>query len=158
MEYLAGILAELLLIFEDFKFWLKRRKQRNYERKHGVTRTIVLYPSQKTYIIVLLIALPLFVISGAFFLSGNVEKQNAKKLSEVASLLKHEKETSGHYPEQLETIVRNNPLLKNVHTDYWGREFFYERHSSGESYILCSLGKDGKLNTADDIKIEFKTD
>ena len=91
-------------------------------------------------------------------MTGNSEKQTLIKLSEVTSLLKHEKETSGHYPEYLETILRNNPLLNNIHKDSWGREFFYERHSSGESYVLVSLGKDGKLNTADDIKSEFSVD
>ena len=39
MKSIAGFLAELLLIFEDFKFWLKRRKQCKYERKHGLPKT-----------------------------------------------------------------------------------------------------------------------
>ena len=157
MEYLAGLLAELLLLFEDFKFCLKRRKQRKYERKNKLPKSQVLYPSQKIIMTILVIVLALFVIRGFFFLSGNPEKQTKKKLSEVSSLLRHEKQTSGHYPEQLETIVRNNPLLQNIHKDYWSREFFYQRHPSGERYILCSLGKDGQLNTADDISSEFIT-
>lgn len=78
-------------------------------------------------------------------------------LSEVAVLLDYEKETLGQYPERLETVLRKNPLLKNIHKDYWGREFYYERHSSGESYILISLGPDGMLNTEDDIFYEFET-
>lgn len=158
MEYLAGLLAEVLLIFQDFKFWIKRRKKRQYERTHGLPKTKVLYPSQKILIVVLLIGLGFFLLRGALFLSGNAKMQTTKKLSEVVLLLNHEKETSGHYPEQLETIIRNNPLLKNVNKDYWGREFFYERHPSGERYILYSLGKDGKSNTADDINSEFKMD
>ncbi|MBA6153006.1 type II secretion system protein GspG [Gelidibacter maritimus] len=81
-----------------------------------------------------------------------------KKLTEVASLLKHEKQTSGHYPEKLSTIIRNNPLHNKIDKDYWGREFFYERHPSGESFILISLGPDGNLNTPDDIAYEFSAD
>ena len=156
METLAGLFADLLLLFEDFKFWLKRKKQRGYEHEHVFPVKKGLYPSQRIYIIALIMLLPLTIITSALFFYENGEKYTAQKLLEVVSLLKHEKVTSGHYPEQLETIGRNNPLLKNVHKDYWGKKFYYERHVSGESYVLVSMGKDGKLDTADDIKSEFE--
>lgn len=160
MKSIAGFLAELLLIFEDFKFWLKRRKQCKYERKHGLPKTSVIYPSQKIMMVallfVLLIVLTFSLLRFTVYLWGNSEKQTLKRLTEVASLLKHEKMISGNYPQDLEVIVRKNPLLKNIHKDYWGREIFYERHSSGESYILISLGADGQLNTSDDIVHDFK--
>lgn len=158
MGAFAGLLAELFLLFEDFKFWLKRRKQRQFDRQHGLPKAKALYPSQRIYIIALLILLPLTLIMSSLLLSKNSKKQTEKKLSEVSSLLKHEKTSSGNYPEQLETIIRNNPLLKNVNKDYWDQEFFYERHASGESYVLISLGKDGKLSTEDDIKHQIKID
>ena len=67
MEYLAGLLAELLLIFEDFKFWKKRRKQRQYEREHNLPKTRRLYPSQKIAIVLLLILIAFFVIRNIVF-------------------------------------------------------------------------------------------
>ncbi|WP_163514645.1 type II secretion system protein GspG [Gelidibacter japonicus] len=162
MESIAGLLAELLLIFEDFKFWLKRRRQRKYERKHGLSKTSVLYPSQKIMmvglLVVLLIVLTFSLLRFTVYLWGNKETQTIKRLTEVASLLKHQKETSGHYPKELSAIIRNNPLLKNIHKDYWGQEFFYERHPSGESFVLISLGSDGLLNTSDDIAYKFEID
>lgn len=156
MEFFAGLLAELLLIFEDFKFWLKRRKQRRHERKHGLPKTSVLYPFQKIIMIALLVILTLALLRFTVYLWGKKEAQTVKRLTEVASLLKHQKETSGNYPEELSAIIRNNPLHKNIHKDYREQEFFYERHPSGESYTLISLGADGILNTADDIAYEFK--
>ncbi|WP_325452975.1 type II secretion system protein GspG [Gelidibacter sp.] len=99
----------------------------------------------------IIVGLTFYLVRFSAFLFGNAENQTLKKLTEVASLLKHEKLTSGYYPQDLEVIVRKNPLLKNIHKDYWGREFFYERHDSGESYVLISLGRDGQLNTSDDI-------
>lgn len=158
MDYFSGTLAELLLIFENLKFWKKRSKKRQYDRKHVLPKTKSRYPFQKIIILFLLILLGLFVIRVTLFFWGNAEKHTTEKLSEVVALLKHEKSTSGHYPEHLEVIIRNNPLLKNVNKDYWGREFFYERDPSGEGYVLCSLGKDGQLDTADDIHSEFRKD
>ena len=155
MEYLAGLMAEWLFIFEDFKFWRKKKKRQKGDGKKKFSIKRVLYLSQKILIGAILIILFFYVIRGVFFLSGIAKKQTAKKLSEVSFLLEHEKETTGQYPEHLESIIRNNPLLKNVHKDYWGQTFFYERHESGDCYILISLGKDGILNTADDIKSEF---
>jgi len=154
MESLAGFFAEILLIFEDFRFWLKRRKQRQHERKHGLPKSTELYPSQKIYILVLVVIIPLVVISAALFFYDIGEKRTAQKLLEITQLLEHERKTSGQYPEQLEHMIRNNPLHKNIQFDYWNHEFFYERHPSMKSYILVSLGKDGALHTKDDIKNE----
>jgi hypothetical protein len=154
MGIFAGLLAEVLLIFEDFKFWLRRKKKRRYEQQHGLPKKKMLAPSLKIISIVLVLSPILIVIRATLFLTSNAGATTVEKLSEVALLLKHEKQTIGHYPEQLNTIIRGNPLLKDVHKDDWNREFFYERHRSGESYVLGSLGKDGLLNTADDIKIE----
>lgn len=153
-----GFFADVLLIFKNVKSWVKRRKQQHYGRKLGIRVKKTLYRLQKIIGVVLVIILAYYALRGAFFLSGKAEAQTTEKLSKVVSLLEHEKETTGKYPEQLETIIRNNPLLKNVHMDYWNRAFFYERHPSGERYILYSLGKDGKPNTEDDITVELKID
>ncbi|MBO3097345.1 type II secretion system protein GspG [Gelidibacter pelagius] len=158
MGSIAGLLAELLLIFQDFKFWRNGRKQRKYEQKHRSPIKRWLRRLPKVLLLGIIIVLTFYFVRFSAFLFGNADRQTTKKLTQVASLLKHEKETSGHYPEELASIVRNNPLHKNIYKDYWGREFFYERHPSGERYILISLGADGKLNTPDDIAYEFEID
>lgn len=155
MEFLAGILADLLIIFQDIKSWLKTRREPKSERKNRKAKPKTFYRFQKMLLVALLVVLTFYFLRFTFFLFGKAEKLTVKKLSEVAVLLDHEKETLGQYPEKLETVLRKNPLLNNVHKDSWGREFYYERHASGESFILSSLGPDGKLNTADDIFYEF---
>ncbi|HUH29594.1 MAG TPA: type II secretion system protein GspG [Gelidibacter sp.] len=151
MESTAGLLADLLLIFENFKLRRKKRRQRKYERKLRSPKKRWFHRLQKILLLGIIVGLTFYLVRFSAFLFGNAENQTLKKLTEVASLLKHEKLTSGYYPQDLEVIVRKNPLLKNIHKDYWGREFFYERHDSGESYVLISLGRDGQLNTSDDI-------
>lgn len=100
-----------------------------------------------------LLFLPTLPLLGfSVLLSGNAEAETAKKLSDVAALLRHEKTTIGTYPLALASIVRYNPLLQNIHKDYRNRELHYERHSSGKGYILISPRPDGNLNTTDDIE------
>lgn len=156
MEFLAGLLADLLIIFQDFKSRLKTRRQSTFERNDKEPKTKWFHRFQKMLMVGIIIVLIFYLLRLTVFLSGNAERQTVKKLSVVASLLNHEKATLGHYPEKLESIVRKNPLLINIKKDYWGQEFFYERHASGESYILISLGADGQLNTVDDIEYELK--
>lgn len=156
MEFLAGLLADLLIIFQDFKSWFKKRRRPSSEWNHSKPKTKWFRRFQKILMVGLLVILTFYLLRVTIFLSGNAERETIKKLSVVATLLKHEKETLGHYPEKLEVVVRKNPLLKNIHKDYWGQEFYYERHASGESYILISLGADGQLDTPDDIEYEFK--
>lgn len=151
MESTVGLLTDLLLIFENFKVRRKKRKQRKYELKLKSPKKRWFYRLQKILFIGIIVVLTFYLVRFSAFLFGNAENQTLKKLTEVASLLKHEKLTSGYYPQDLGVIVRNNPLLKNIHKDYWGREFFYERHDSGEGYVLISMGPDGQLNTSDDI-------
>ncbi|WP_299395566.1 type II secretion system protein GspG [uncultured Gelidibacter sp.] len=154
MEALAGLFAEVLLIFEEFKFWLKRRKQRRYEQKHNLPPKRMWSPLLKIMVILILVVSLGFLLRANLFLHSKEEKQTTKKLSEVILLLEHEKKSTGEYPKKLSTIIRNNPLLKRVGVDYWNRDFVYTRHATGESYNLYSLGKDGVADTEDDIMID----
>ena len=67
-------------------------------------------------------------------------------------ILEKEKKKTGIYPKKLKNIIRDNPLMRNITKDYWKNEFFYEQIDNGNSYLLTSKGKDGILNTEDDIK------
>ena len=72
-------------------------------------------------------------------------------MNEIEQILENEKSSLGIYPEKLSKIIRNNPLRKNITSDYWNNEFFYEQSENGTSYVLISKGKDGILKTEDDI-------
>ena len=79
------------------------------------------------------------------------EKEN--NLPKKRMLLEAEKKQFVFYPTELKTIIRNNPLRKNITLDGWKNEFIYTISKDSLNYELISLGKDGKLNTSDDIKV-----
>lgn len=75
------------------------------------------------------------------------------KIIEIKLLLESEKKQFGYYPKELKIIIRNNPLRKNITLDGWKKEFIYTISKDSLNYELISLGKDGKLDTSDDIII-----
>lgn len=80
------------------------------------------------------------------------EKQTIEKLVALEKILANEKENIGTYPENLSEIIRNNPLRKDIIIDVWGNEYYYEQLDNGQKYKLIAKGKDGLLNTKDDVK------
>lgn len=151
MGGIAEVLAEILMIFQDFKFWIKRRQQRDCVKESEHQKKKFWAPTKHIVLILLIIIPSLFFVRIYLFLNGNSEKQTLKKLNEVVLLLEHEKQTNGTYPEQLNSIMRNNPLLRDAITDHWNREFEYCRQDSGKSYHIFSKGKDGISETEDDV-------
>ncbi len=81
------------------------------------------------------------------------QNRTEKQLLEIVDLLEKEKKDIGAYPKELKTIIRNNPLLKNVTKDQWNNEINYELSNDGLSYTLFSFGKDNTPNTDDDITL-----
>ena len=62
--WFAEIFAELLLFFEDYKFWKKKKAQRKYEKEHNLPKKTMVYPSTKIYVIALIV---LSISGGLFF-------------------------------------------------------------------------------------------
>jgi general secretion pathway protein G len=115
------------------------------------------YPSQKLsliYAIVILFFASAFVI---FKSADSPHNRTEKQLLKIARLLEKEKKDIGGYPIVLKTIIRNNPLLKEVTKDYWNNEINYQLSDDRMSCPLFSLGKDKTPNTKDDITIGNKT-
>ena len=148
---LAELIADLLLLFQDIKFWFKKRKRRKFEKEHGLPKKFMLYPSQKIMLIVFPISLILF-ISGVLLFTDSNQDSTRSKIVELAKILEKEKQDIGRYPEQIGDVVRNNPLRQNVIFDSWKQEFHYEPLNNGTEFKLQSLGSDGELDTSDDIK------
>lgn len=72
---------------------------------------------------------------------------------EISEILKLEKEQLNKYPKELNHIIRNNPLRKNITLDYWNTELVYILSKNSLNYTIISLGKDKVLDTSDDLKI-----
>ena len=106
----------------------------------------------KIGIVILIISIPLL-----FLKFNRIRNQNLastlNKVIDIKLLLESEKKQFDYYPKELKTIIRNNPLRKNITLDAWKNEFIYKISKDSLNYELISLGKDGKLNTSDDIKV-----
>ena len=148
---MPDFIAELLLLFSDIKHWFKKRQQRRYEKKHGLPKKPMPYPTGIRLLIGLfLIVLAVTVFFGLRWPQINIDR-TSEKLRETVRLLEKEKLATGNYPDQLSAIIRNDPLRKNIIFDSWDEEFYYELSASNGRYILFSKGADRKNFTEDDI-------
>lgn len=149
------ILFELILDFLinllDFQFLKDLKKKRATAKENNLPQKNKLLPSTKIFITVISITL-LFIFGLTIYkiYFGNTIKAQ-EKLNQVQILLQKEKEALGRYPNQLTEVIRNNPLHKDITIDHWGNQYYYELLANGSNYKLQSKGKDGILNTKDDI-------
>lgn len=153
----AELLAELLEWYLDIKFWFKKRKRRKFEKKHNLPKKAMWYPSQKLtviYVVLIFCSVSIFMILKYPNIDDN---RTQERMVQICQLLEKEKKDIGEYPIELKTIIRNNPLLKNVTIDEWKNEFYYKLADDGLSYNLFSFGKDKAPNTEDDITLKNLT-
>ncbi len=150
-EWIASLIGELLFWREDYKFSKRKKARREFEKENNLPKKIMIHPVWKLFGIILIIAFVAKLVIGYFFFSDYGTKKTNEKIAEIELILTEEKKSLGIYPEKLNTIIRNNPLRKNITSDYWNNEFFYEQKENGLDYILISKGKDGILKTKDDI-------
>lgn len=150
---MAELVAYILELFLDIKFWFKKKKRRRFEKENNLPKKLMIYPSDRIYILLIvfgIIGTSLFVL---FVYPSMKEKKTKEKLIEIAEILDQEKNALGTYPDVLKQIVRNNPLRKNITKDAWNNDFEYQASEDGKSYILFSIGKDATPKTEDDIKL-----
>ncbi len=149
---MLDIIAELLSWREDYKFSRRKKARRKFEKENNLPKKLMIHPLSKLVGIVLIFGLIARLVYGYFFFSDYNTKKTAEKITKIELILEDEKNSLGNYPEKLNVIIRNNPLRRNITTDFWGNEFFYKLSDNGQSYLLVSKGKDGIMNTDDDIK------
>ncbi|AUC75585.1 hypothetical protein CW732_07830 [Olleya sp. Bg11-27] len=155
MDLVAIILecfVDFYLFFLDYKFWKKKKAQRKYEKEQGLPKQLMVYPSSKIYLRVLFLLVVLtFPVCFLLFINKDQNVMN-KQMTQIHELLKAEKKQFSTYPKQLNTIIRNNPLHRNLTLDAWGNAFSYSVTEDGLEYSLVSKGADGVLNTEDDVE------
>lgn len=144
-------IGDLLFWREDYKFSKRKKARRAFEKENNLPKKLMLHPVWKLLGILFIFAFISRLVIGYFFFSDRGTKLTTQKLAEIELILENEKNAFGIYPEKLNVIIRNNPFRENLITDFWNNEFFYEQTENGYSYILISKGKDGILNTDDDI-------
>ena len=147
---MSDLLAEILELYLDFKHWFNVKKRRKFEKENKLPKSIVWHPLTKPLFWFFVISIP--ISFSLFFIFGSNNNELTKqKMKEISIILEKEKKQLGKYPEKLETIVRNNPLRKQIILDYWSSNFIYKLSKDSLNYSIISLGKDKKLNTSDDI-------
>ena len=148
---MLDIIGELLFWREDYKFAKRKKARRKFEKENNLPKKLLIHPVLKLLGIFIIFGLVTKSMVGYFFFTGLGEEKTAEKITEIKLILEKEKNSIGIYPEKLSTIIRNNPLRKNITSDYWRNEFFYERSDNGQTFILISKGRDGILKTEDDV-------
>jgi general secretion pathway protein G len=147
-----SLIVDVLELYSDIKHWFKVRKRRKFEKENKLPKKRMISPMNKIGIVILIISIPFL-----FLRLNRIRNQNfastLDKIIEIKLLLESEKKQFDFYPKELKTIIRNNPLRKNITLDAWKNEFIYKISKDSLSYELISLGKDGKLNTSDDISV-----
>lgn len=149
---MADFIALILEIYLDIKHWFKVRKRRKFEKQNNLPKKRMINPLHKIGIAVLIISIPIL------FLKINRIRNQKKtltldKIKKIKILLEAEKKKYGLYPKELNTIIHNNPLRRNIIVDGWKNEFIYTLSKDSLNYKLISRGKDEKLHTDDDIEI-----
>ena len=151
VEWITSIIGDFLFWRKDHKFRKRKKARREFEKENNLPKKLMIHPVWKLLGIFLIFFFVAKLVIGTFFFSNYGAKKTSEKINEIELILQKEKKAQGIYPEKLNTIIRNNPLRKNIILDYWNNEFFYEQKENGLSYVLFSKGKDGVVKTEDDI-------
>jgi hypothetical protein len=148
----SSLIVDILELYSDIKHWFRVKKRRKFEKENNLPRKRMISPMNKIGIVILIISLPFL-----FLRLNRLRNQNFSstfdKIIEIKIILEAEKKQFGFYPKELKDIIRNNPLRKKITLDAWKNEFVYTISKDSLNYKLVSLGKDGKLNTFDDIEV-----
>ncbi|MEO0573307.1 MAG: type II secretion system protein GspG [Bacteroidota bacterium] len=147
---MADLIAELLILFESLKFWKRKKKRREIEKGKNLPKKTMIHPTVWILLILLGLVFSFRFLYGVFFNQG--ESLTKNKIVEIGKILEDERSGMGKYPLTLDEIIRNNPLRKNLKIDAWGNDFHYRLLDNGLKYELISAGKDGIMNSKDDIK------
>ena len=147
---MPNLVIYILEIYSDIKHWFRVRKRRKFEKENNLPKKRMISPMNKIWIVILIISIPILFLRFNRFRNQNLAL-TFDKIIEIKLLLEAEKKQFGFYPNELKDIIRNNPLRKNITLDAWKNEFIYTISKDSLNYKLISIGKDGKLNTSDDI-------
>lgn len=153
-ELIASFVGDLLFWREDYKFSKKVKKRRKFEEENNLPRKFMMHPVLQLLLIIFGILLVLRFTTLFFRSNFYGDNKTKEKLNKIVLLLEDEKRVVGKYPDKLTDIIRNNPLRKDIHLDYWKNEFIYKIVNDEQSFSIKSKGKDQKINTSDDIKLD----
>jgi general secretion pathway protein G len=104
--------------------------------------------SLASILVVVLLSVGIFKLGSSAF----SEEETEKKCMNTVEYLNKYKSHSGSFPSDLEKMTGNSPARREWIKDGWGNPIIYSVTDNGNDFLLQSKGKDGSLNTEDDLK------
>ncbi|WP_298520466.1 hypothetical protein [uncultured Kordia sp.] len=151
ISWIAAFLGEIFIISEELKFYKKKKEQRAYEKANKLPKKRMFSPLTQAFVIVPIIVFATSFLFYSFVKPVQQERDTKDTLRSLSYLLHQDKEHNGVYPENISELSRKNPIYGDMTIDSWQQGIMYQKTENGTSYTLVSIGKDGILNTADDI-------
>ncbi len=100
--------------------------------------------------IALLVIVSVTIISVLYVTDFLKEKRTQTTLNDISSEIETFKNRNNRLPENLEEVIAQKPLHASWKKDFWENPILYTKQAV--NYTLVSKGKDGILNTEDDLK------
>jgi hypothetical protein len=95
----------------------------------------------------------LIIIMGFWVASDLVKKKyTVNDSKQIVLALNDYYKYKSRYPDNLSTIINKDPLRQSWRNDHWNNPYYYASLNNGQGFKLISPGKDGRLNTTDDIQ------
>jgi len=156
ISWIVAFFGEIFIIFEEWKFYKKKKEVRAYEKENKLPKKRMISPLTQAFIVVPIIVVGVSFLFYSFVQPFQQERDTKDTLLAISYLLHQEKEQNGLFPENIIELSRKNPIYGDLTIDSWEQEIVYQKTKSGEAYTLMSKGKDGILNTDDDISMSSK--
>ena len=127
----------------------KKGEAPKYEKKDAIWSIVLL-------IVVIPICFLLLIYGSVSIFGWYSEEYNKPRITREESIdivraLSNYNTENKHYPDNLQSIINDNPVRARWSSDAWGQPFHYEVSADRKSFKLVSKGKDRILGTADDI-------
>ncbi|AXG71389.1 hypothetical protein KORDIASMS9_03646 [Kordia sp. SMS9] len=151
MSWLIAFFGELFIISEEWKFYKKKKNRRAYEKANKLPKKRMLSPLTEAFFVVPVIIVAVTFVFYSFVNPIRQTRDTNDNLSALIYLLSKDKSHHGIYPENIIELSRKNPLYGDLTKDGWEREVIYQQIENGQGFTLKSKGKDGVLDTKDDI-------
>jgi len=151
IESILYVLVEIGLLRADI---IHQRNVLKEEAADGIKRPVKKYflqPSIKVFLVVMLVV----TVPGIFLITRKIGSQadrTVSEMQEISNAIFSWKERHGVYPQNLEALTEGRPLRQQWLSDEWNNQYVYSVDPIKDTCSLLSVGRDGTLGTADDIK------
>lgn len=153
ISWIIAFFGEVFIISEEWKFYKKKKEIRAYEKENKLSKKRMFSPLTQAFAVVPIIIVAVSFLFYSFVKPAQQKRDTNDTLVSITYLLHQDKVQNGVYPEDIIELSRKNPIHGDLTIDGWEQEIIYQKIENGDAYTLVSKGKDGVLNTDDDISM-----